>query len=185
MMIKTIIAKISKIYNINIKKKNLYEYKIEVWRKQGIIIGKNCHIFSDIYSKEPYLIQIDDNTTISGDVLFVTHDNSVIKYNPPLNGGGTDYFGKIIIGKNCFIGMRAIIMYGVKLADNIIVGAGSVVTKSFYEPGIIIAGNPAKKIGTVIDAKEKYLNNAIDISKMSMDEKRIFLLSNDDKLISR
>lgn len=49
----------------------------------------------------------------------------------------------IIIGKSCWIGANAIILPGVELGDNVIVGAGSVVTKSF-ESNTIIAGNPAQ-----------------------------------------
>lgn len=64
-------------------------------------------------------------------------------------------FGKISIGKNCFIGANSVILYGVTLADNIIVAAGSVVTKSFHEERIIIGGNPAKKISTWDSFAEK------------------------------
>lgn len=52
----------------------------------------------------------------------------------------------VIIGKKCWIGMNAIILPGVKLGDNTIVGAGSVVTKSFPDGNLVIAGNPAKII---------------------------------------
>ena len=56
---------------------------------------------------------------------------------------------EIKIGENCWIGMNAMILPGVHLANHIIVGAGSVVTKSFEEENIIIAGNPAKKIKNI------------------------------------
>ena len=52
----------------------------------------------------------------------------------------------IIIGEKCWIGMNSIILPGVTLGANTIVGAGSVVTKSFPEGKCIIAGNPAKVI---------------------------------------
>jgi acetyltransferase-like isoleucine patch superfamily enzyme len=52
----------------------------------------------------------------------------------------------VIIGKKCWIGMNAIILPGVQLGDNTIVGAGSVVTKPFPDGNILIAGNPAKII---------------------------------------
>lgn len=52
----------------------------------------------------------------------------------------------VVIGKNCWIGMNSIILPGVILGDNTIVGAGSVVTKSFEDGAVIIAGNPAKII---------------------------------------
>jgi acetyltransferase-like isoleucine patch superfamily enzyme len=52
----------------------------------------------------------------------------------------------IIIGDNVWLGADVIILPGVKLGNNIVVGAGSVVTKSFPEDDIVIAGNPAKII---------------------------------------
>lgn len=50
-----------------------------------------------------------------------------------------------IIGENCFIGEKSIILPGVILGNNVIVAAGSVVTKSF-DDNVLIGGNPAKII---------------------------------------
>ena len=52
---------------------------------------------------------------------------------------------KIIIGRNCWIGANVIILPGVQLNDGVIVGAGSVVTKSFGK-NLVIAGNPARAL---------------------------------------
>lgn len=52
----------------------------------------------------------------------------------------------IKIGDYCWIGMNALIMSGVELGPSTIVGGGSVVTKSFPEGYVVIAGNPAKVI---------------------------------------
>lgn len=51
-----------------------------------------------------------------------------------------------VLGKNVEIGYGAVILGDITIADDIIIGANSVVTKSFTEPGIIIAGAPARKI---------------------------------------
>ncbi|HEY3363291.1 MAG TPA: hypothetical protein VGK06_16105 [Methanosarcina sp.] len=52
------------------------------------------------------------------------------------------------MGNNVYIGPGAKIFGNIVIADNIAIGANSVVNKSFYERGISIAGIPAKKINT-------------------------------------
>lgn len=122
---------------------NNKEVMSDYFRKAGMSIKGGCNICCNIMTMEPFLVDIGSNVTISGDVKLVTHDNSVAK----LNIGGADVFGRIVIGHNCFIGQNSIIMYGVELANNIIVAAGSVVCNSFSETNIVIGGNPAKKSG--------------------------------------
>ena len=50
------------------------------------------------------------------------------------------------LGDGVDVGIGARILGDIYIADNIIIGANSVVTRSFYEPGITIAGIPAKKV---------------------------------------
>ena len=95
------------------------------FRKMGMRIGNNCNICDNIATTEGYLITLGDNVTLSGGVVLVTHDNSISKMIP----NTTDLFGRITRGNNCFIGNRAMILYGVTLADGIVVAAGSVVTR--------------------------------------------------------
>lgn len=52
----------------------------------------------------------------------------------------------VIIGPGCWIGMNAVLLPGVVLGANSIVGAGAIVTKSFPEGGVVLAGNPAMVI---------------------------------------
>lgn len=138
------------------------KYINNYYRKNGVRLGLNCLICSNILTKEPHLIQIGDNVTISTNVSFITHDNSI----KLLHQGKTDLFGRIIIGNNCFIGQNSIIMYGCTLADKIIVAAGSCVTKSFSQSNIIIGGNPARIIGTWEEFKKKTSTNAICRSEL-------------------
>jgi acetyltransferase-like isoleucine patch superfamily enzyme len=70
---------------------------------------------------------------ISANHDFSNHNHS-IKENP------------IIIGDNVWLGANVIILPGVELGNNCIVGAGSVVTKSFKKDNLVIAGNPARII---------------------------------------
>lgn len=139
------------------------------FRRNGMKIGENCTICCNILPSEPYLVSIGNNVTISAPVQLLTHDNSIIK----MAEGVTDTFGTICIGDNCFIGANTVILPGVTLADNIIVAAGSVVTKSFHEEKIIIGGNPAKKVSTWETSLEKNLKYAQNIKGMSAKENSI------------
>ncbi len=158
-------------------------YIVRRMRNEGMKIGDNTHIFSNIASSEPYLVTIGNNCTISTGVLFLTHDASVGLY-----GGGrknnSDICGRITIGNNCFIGNRAIILYGVYLPDNTIVAAGSVVTKSFDEPGSIIGGNPARVIGSVSDFLDKHKCNMLALDGLKDSERRNVILTS-GKLVKR
>ena len=51
-----------------------------------------------------------------------------------------------VIGSNVDIGAGAIIIGGVEIADQCIIGAGAVVTRSFEKPGCVLAGVPAKEL---------------------------------------
>lgn len=157
------------------------ELEIQRYREKGVKIGQNMRAFSPPSSAEPYLLEFGDNITISTGVKFTTHDNSAIKVIP----NSTDIFGRIKIGDNCFIGQNTLILPGVTIANNIIIAAGSVVTKSFNKEGIIIAGNPAKEIGNVEQYKEKYKDYAISTKGLSYEEKKKYLLKNEDKLIMK
>lgn len=55
----------------------------------------------------------------------------------------------IKIGDHVWLGANVIVLPGVEIGDGCVVAAGSVVTRSFLENKIIIAGNPARKIKTV------------------------------------
>ena len=150
-------------------------------RKKGISIGKGTKTASNIRTSEPYLISIGDNVTISHDVDFVTHDNSVCK----LYGVGYDLYGRITVGNNCFIGAHAVIMYGVTIADNVIIAAGSLVTKSITESNVIVAGSPATIIGKWENFDKKHHDSAICTKGFSFEQKKKTLLDNQDKLIVR
>lgn len=52
----------------------------------------------------------------------------------------------IQLNNHIWVGTRAIILKGVNLASNIIVGAGSIVNKSIEEEGVAVGGNPAKVV---------------------------------------
>ena len=78
-----------------------------------------------------------------------------------------DYGYNIEIGENFYANHNLIILdtNKVTFGDNVVIAAGSVVTKSFSEQEIIIGGNPAKKIGTWEDYRRKYTDKATPNTK--------------------
>lgn len=70
----------------------------------------------------------------------------LITGNHDLNDMFTSVSEEVYIGEDCWIGMNAVILPGVRLGNHTIVGAGAVVTKSFPEGMCVVAGNPAKVI---------------------------------------
>lgn len=55
----------------------------------------------------------------------------------------------VIIGEKCWIGMNSVILPGVVLGPSTIVGAGSVVTKSFPDGFCVVAGSPARVVRSI------------------------------------
>jgi acetyltransferase-like isoleucine patch superfamily enzyme len=96
-------------------------------------ISKSARISNGAYldKTNPRDIYIDDETFVAYGAIILTHDYCRSLYK------------ETHIGKRCFIGARAIIMPGVTIGDQVIVGSGSVVTKDI-QSNCIVAGNPAK-----------------------------------------
>ena len=88
----------------------------------------------------PKGIHIGKNTLIASQVTILSH-------HAPKKMEGNQYIGHedTYIGDDCVIGIGAIILAGVKIGNNVVVGAGSVVTKD-VPSNVIIAGNPARII---------------------------------------
>lgn len=105
-------------------------------------VGKNTYPGDSpgIYINAQMGINIGDNTNIGPNVVMVSAN-----HDPILNSNFLPS-EPIYIGADCWIGGNACILPGVRLGDRTIVGAGSVVTKSFPKGNCIIAGNPAKII---------------------------------------
>lgn len=165
---------------------------IQYYRKLGMTIGEDTHIFSRLISSEPFLISIGKNVTISTGVSLLTHDASV----GAIVGRHvySDIVEPITIGNNCFIGANSIILPGVRIPDNSIVAAGSVVTKTVVnhltnnapqDEGIIIGGNPAVYICKTNDFIKKRKNNFLKLHGLSLTDRKNIIMNNKEKWINK
>lgn len=106
--------------------------------QKGVVIGKNCRIQSHAFICE--LVTIGDDCFISHGAMFI---NDMFSDGGPA-GGDRSKWKATKIGNHVSIGTNATVL-PVTIGDNIVVGAGSVVTHDLSEPGIY-AGNPARLI---------------------------------------
>ncbi len=83
-------------------------------------------------------IFIGKNVYIGPNVGIITSNHDLYNLNNHIKGKN------IIIAHNCWIGMNSVILPGVKIGPNTIIGAGSIVTKSFRSGYVVLAGSPAK-----------------------------------------
>ncbi len=126
---------------------NLYECEISdycfigpfVEIQKSVKIGKNTKIQSHTFVCE--LVTIGDNCFVAHGVMFI-NDTFGKKMGPAQ--GDKDLWKSTKIGNNVSIGSNATIL-PVNICDNVVIGAGSVVTKDILKPGKY-AGNPAKKL---------------------------------------
>jgi acetyltransferase-like isoleucine patch superfamily enzyme len=137
--------------------------ELEYAKYKGVNFGANCKIFTKSFGSEPWMITIGNKVTITSGVKLLTHDGSTWLFED--EKGRRYKYNKIVIGNNVFVGVGSIIMPGVKIDDNVIVAAGSVVTKSI-PGGVIVGGNPAKIIGDYSYYKKRALENYVSNAEM-------------------
>lgn len=155
-----------------------YFRTIKYWKKQGLIIGERCEIYTSAdFGSEPYLICLGDHVRINSGVRFVTHDGGawvLREYLDDVNAKKIDIFGKIKIGNNVHIGTNAIIMPGVNIGDNVIIGCGAIVTKNIPSNSVAV-GIPARVIESIDEYVNKNLKKFLFTKHLTRDEKKIFL----------
>lgn len=182
-MFQRLINKIKTFYYVRFKHYTLNELNIEKWRKSGIAIGENCIFCCSLpVGRDSSLLSFGNNVLVSVNVTFLMHDAAPTVLSLD---SSTDIIGKVNIGNSCFIGANSIIMPGVSLADYTIVGAGSVVTHSTVQPGLVIAGNPARVICTVEEYLNKNKANLVNLKGVDYEKMKIFTEQNSSALISR
>lgn len=127
---------IGKIYNIITKKPCLYTLK-----RQGLRFGTNINVQfnSSIDISHCWLMSIGTDVTLAPGAIILAHDASTKNF---LN---YTKIGAVEIGDRVFIGANAVILPGNRIGNDVIIGAGAIVTKDIPD-NTVVAGNPAKAI---------------------------------------
>lgn len=137
-----------------VKPVNLYECTIGdncfigpfVEIQKGAVIGKNCKVQSHSFICE--LVTIGDGCFISHGAMFI---NDTFSKGKPA-AGDKKLWKPTIIGSNVSIGTNSTIL-PVSICDNVVIGAGAVVTKNIDVPGFYV-GNPARLLKKMREVKD-------------------------------
>lgn len=115
--------------------------------------GYNIEIGENFYSNHNLTI-LDGNKVKFGDNVFIGPNCSFYTAGHPLDtqrrNQGLEYAKPIIIGNNVWLGGNVCVLPGVTIGDNVVIGAGSVVTKDIPS-NVVAAGNPCKIIKNLKD----------------------------------
>ena len=141
----------------------------EYLKKHNIFqdMGENVFFQPRIIPSDPKLIKFHNNIVVTSNVTFVTHDVFHLGLNN-LNKGNFSYEQNCIeIMDNVFIGCNSTILGNIKIGPNVLIGAGSVVTKD-VPPNSVVLGNPAKVVATFDEYLEKRKNKEqiLEIDKL-------------------
>ncbi|WP_395697079.1 sugar O-acetyltransferase [Methylocella sp.] len=114
------------------------DYGFNIFLGDGVFLNFNCVILDVCTVRIGALTQIGPGVQI----LAADHPRDPLQRRALLESGKP-----VTIGENCWIGAGALILPGVAIADDAIVGAGAVVTRDVAK-GATVAGNPARAIRT-------------------------------------
>lgn len=161
------------LYDFNMTRPSELEKRESMLKKMFAEIGNNCYIeppfhanwggrhvhFGNLVYANFNLTMVDDTHIYVGDYTMFGPNVTVVTAGhpimPELREKAYQYNFPVRIGRNCWIGAGALIMPGITIGDNVVVGAGSVVTKDLPS-NVVAVGNPCRILREIGDYDREY-----------------------------
>lgn len=164
---------VNRLYDFNMTRPNEMDKRQEILKELFAEIGENCYIEPPLHAnfgghhvhfgKNVYAnfnltlvddthIYVGDYTMIGPNVIIASAGHPIL---PELRQKGYQFNASVHIGKNCWIGGGVIIVPGVTIGDNTVVGAGSVVTKDLPD-NVVAVGNPCRVLRQINEHDREY-----------------------------
>lgn len=115
------------------------------WGGHHTHLGKNVYANFNLTLVDDTHIYIGDYTMMGPNVVIATAGHPIL---PELREKGYQFNMPVHIGKNCWLGAGVIVLPGVTIGDNVVIGAGSVVTKDIPD-NVVAVGNPCRVLREV------------------------------------
>lgn len=117
-----------------------------------IEVGKNFFANYNCTILDVAKVKIGDNCMLAPNVAIYTAGHPI---HPDTRNSGYEYGVEVVLGDNVWVGGNSVICPGVHIGNNVVIGAGSVVTKDIPD-NVIAAGNPCKVIREISEEDRKY-----------------------------
>lgn len=164
-------ARLDKLFELNHTRD--FSLREKMLKEMCGSIGENCYIELPVYSNfglkhvyfgnEIYVnfgctfvddtyIYVGDNTMFGPNCVIATPSHPI---NNELRKKTFQYNFPVKIGQNCWLGAGVIVLPGVTIGDNVVVGAGSVVTKDLPSNTVCV-GNPCRVMRSISEEDKKY-----------------------------
>lgn len=155
-----------KLYDFNLTRPSELEKRTAMLREMFAEIGEGCYIEPPLHANfggrhvhfgnwvyanynltlvDDTHIYVGDETMFGPNVVIATAGHPIL---PQLRQKGLQYNMPVRIGRNCWLGAGVIVVPGVTIGDNVVIGAGSVVTKDIPS-NVVAVGNPCRVLREV------------------------------------
>ena len=120
--------------------------------------GKNVHFGKGVYANfnltlvDDTHIYVGDHTMLGPNVVLATAGHPIL---PELRPDAYQFNLPIHIGKNCWLGAGVIVLPGITIGDNSVIGAGSIVTKDI-PANVVAVGNPCRVLREINDHDKEF-----------------------------
>ena len=122
------------------------------WGGKHVHLGKNVYFNFNATLVDDTHIYIGDCTMLGPNVVIATAGHPIL---PELREKALQFNLPVHIGKNCWLGAGVIVLPGVTIGDNTVIGAGSVVTKDI-PANVVAVGNPCKVLRDINEHDKEF-----------------------------
>lgn len=186
-LLKEQLSHLDKLYDFNLTRPTEQEKRTAMLKEMFAEIGEDCyiepplhanwgglhvHFGSNVYANfnltlvDDTHIYVGDCTMFGPNVVLATAGHPLL---PELREKGYQYNAPIHIGKNCWFGAGVIVVPGITIGDNAVIGAGSIVTKDIPS-NCVAVGNPCRVLRGINEHDREYYfkNRKIDWNALGL-----------------
>ncbi len=164
---------LERLYDFNMTRPSESKKREELLKEMFAEIGENCyieppfhanwggkhvHFGNSVYANfnltlvDDTHIYVGDYTMFGPNVTVATAGHPIL---PELREQVYQYNAPVHIGRNCWLGAGVIVVPGITIGDNSVIGAGSIVTKDI-PPNVVAVGNPCKVLRSINEKDREY-----------------------------